>query len=107
MDKTTVYLKPTKELKRRLLANHLLPGIVLIFTGLDALLAGERKNIFLILLNFLAGGLLFATVIIEMKRAGTVQHRAVGWVEIFAGLVLIVEGANHFHPDKGFQPAVL
>jgi hypothetical protein len=107
MDGITVYLKPTKALRRRLLANHLMPGLVLVVNGVDALLGGERKSPALIFLNFFAGGLLFATVIYEMKKAGSQEHKAVGWVEIFAGAVLVVEGVNHFHPNKGFQPAVL
>ena len=43
----------------------------------------------------------------ELKVSKKEEHAIVSWIDIFAGIVLIVEGINHLHTVRWFQPGTL
>jgi hypothetical protein len=107
MNEITIHLKPTERFRRTQMLNHALPGVVLFVTGLATLLGDDSNHTWNPWLNIFAGSAVIATIVYEFKFVKQGTHKLVDWVDIFAGIVLNVEGINHLHPGKWFQPGVL
>ncbi|MFI5250870.1 MAG: hypothetical protein ACHQQQ_00435 [Bacteroidota bacterium] len=106
MNQQILFLKPTKRQQRARMLNHLIPGVLLLFTGVDELTGGRTEHISLPWLNIIIG--LSATILIvyELKYSHKRKHSIVNYVDIVAGFILLLEGINHYHPNKFFQPAL-
>jgi uncharacterized membrane protein YuzA (DUF378 family) len=86
--------------------NHLLPGVILLFSGVSVLMGDETEHIRLPWLNIIVGFAALVIIIYEFKFSHSKKHTAVNWVDIIAGFVLLLEGINHYHANKIFQPAL-
>jgi len=101
---STTYLAPTRQLRFRLMLNHLVPGAILVYAGIGAL--REEGRLLLALAEIIAGGGVLGASVAELIKPAHGEREAVGWVEVFAGLMLMVEGAHVHHPGRWFQPAL-
>jgi uncharacterized membrane protein YobD (UPF0266 family) len=86
--------------------NHLLPGVILLLSGIGVLMGDESEHIRLPWLNILVGLAALVIIIYEFRFSHSEKHTIVNWVDIVAGFVLLLEGINHYHPNKIFQPAL-
>jgi hypothetical protein len=102
---TSVLLHPTRGLRLRLSMAHAVPGLVLLMTGITGL--REEGLHPLPIAEVAAGAAVLIAVAREVRRHSEGGHGAVGWVEIFAGLMLMVEAWHAHRPGAGFQPATL
>lgn len=98
-------LHPTRIQRLRLSLSHAVPGILLVLIGLTGL--REEGLHLLPIAEVAAGASVLIAVVQEIRRHGKAGHGAVGWVEVCAGIMLIVEGWHAHHPGRGFQPATL
>jgi hypothetical protein len=101
-----ICLHPTKRKQRAQMLNHLLPGVILLFSGVSVLMGDETEHIRLPWLNIIVGLAALVIIIYEFRFSHSKKHSAVSWVDIIAGFVLLLEGINHYHADKIFQPAL-
>ncbi len=96
-----------RKAKQRMKVNHLIPGATLLILGVEALGGGGDAHVYSAWLNIVVGGAVIVAVVRELRKRAPREHSVIGWVDAFAGCVIIVEGINHYHPHKGFQPAYL
>jgi hypothetical protein len=106
MERQIVYLHPSKSRERALMLNHLLPGLLLLLTGIEVLMGDAEEHVPLPWLNIIVGLAALLYIIYEFRFSHHKKHTAVHWVDIIAGFVLLLEGINHYHPNKIFQPAL-
>jgi hypothetical protein len=107
MNELTIHFKPTEKFRRAQMLGHFMPGVLLVLSGLEYLLSDESGHVWSPWLNIIAGSLVITTIIYEFRFAKKDSHVLINWVDIFAGIVLGVEGINHLHPGKWFQPGTL
>ncbi len=94
-----------RKAKQRMMVNHLIPGAMLLILGVEALSGGGDAHIYSAWLNIVVGVAVIVAVVRELRKKSPHEHSVIGWVDAFAGCVIIVEGINHYHPHKVFQPA--
>ncbi len=87
--------------------NHLVPAVVLILSALEGLSGERHGGIILPLIDLIVGGALLALLARELKPGRKVGHAGIDWLDIVAGLVIIMEAAHRYNPRKGFQPSWL
>jgi uncharacterized membrane protein HdeD (DUF308 family) len=103
LDHTTIIsLKPTLARKRAIMINDALPGIILLINGISYWGDDSPHGKFAVL-NILVGVAVLIAFRLELKHES--KHKVVSWFDIIAGIVLMVEGINHYHGGKIFQPA--
>ena len=107
MNELTIDFKPTEKFRRSQMLGHLMPGVLLLLAGIESLLSDEAQHIWNPWLNIIAGGSVLTAIIYEFKFAKKNSRALVSWIDIFAGIVLGVEGINHLHPGRWFQPGIL
>lgn len=90
-----------------LMVNDLLPGILLLLSGLESLDGGESAHAQFAYLNIAAGIAVIAAFLYEVRRGNNASHKIVSWFDVIAGMVLIVEALNRHHAGRIFQPALL
>jgi prolyl-tRNA editing enzyme YbaK/EbsC (Cys-tRNA(Pro) deacylase) len=102
-------LHPTRALKARLSAVHAGPGIVLLLTGVAALSEARGPHshgpAWLPWLMIAAGAAVLASIVWELRTHHPHHHSPVGWTEMFAGVMLVVEGLHLHRPHDAFQAA--
>jgi hypothetical protein len=102
----TLHLKLTERARRQQHMSHLSPALLLIFLGIDALLGGHSERLWLDLLGLIVGLALLIAFKREISSKGR-HHSRIGWIDVIAGLVLIVEGLHKLHSGKWFQPGTV
>ncbi len=102
---TTIHLKPRLALKRVQVLNDSLPGIILLFSGLETLSNKGFTHDVVPYVSVVLGVFVIRWAIEEVRRETT--QRRVKWFDIVAGLVMIVDAVNRYNVHKAFQPAHL
>jgi hypothetical protein len=105
MNESTIYLKPNKRMKFARSFGHVTPGIILVLSGLEGLASAGREHLWLALLSIAAGAAVVIAFIREMRHTRSDAPHGINWLDVFAGIVLFVEAAHRYSPEKGFQPA--
>ncbi len=109
---TVVRLLPTRGLKARLAINHAWAAVALILTGAATLAGGDPHHghggwhLVVAVLAILAGVAVLVAIARELATYDARHHAAVGWAEVFAGIMLVVEGLEHLKFTKFVQPAL-
>jgi len=106
MSTETLHLKLTQRARRRQHLSHLSPALLLIMLGVQALLGREQENRGIAMLGLVAGLALLVALQKEFRRKQH-SHGRVGWFDVIAGVVIILEGAHELHPGRWFQPGIL
>jgi hypothetical protein len=100
----TIDLLLTPRARLRLSLNHVVAGLVLVFTGLGSILeAGLRV---LSVMAVVAGLAVLLATAREARKPAHHGDGETGWVEVFAGIMLVVEGLRVWHPGEWIQPAL-
>lgn len=84
--------------------SHAVPGLFLIFFGIQTLHGGSIEV--LPIVEIAVGAAVLSAIAMELRRSERAEQEAIGWVEIAAGAMLIVEGVHARHPRDPFQPAL-
>ncbi len=98
MDSAVYYLR-SKRTARAQRNSHLVAGFGMLALGVEELLGDTPVPSFKPILQIIAGGLLFAVVVIEMLRAKKEHPHEMELADFFAALVAVVEGALKIHHD--------
>jgi hypothetical protein len=80
---------------------------MLIVAGAQGLLRGEHEHLWLDLLSIIVGVALLLAFKREYQRKGGHSHSRVGWFDVIAGVVIILEGVHKLHAHKWWQPGTL
>lgn len=107
MKSETIYLEPTKIRERAQMVNTILPGVIVLMEGLSNLGGDEHYRIFSPVLNIFVGGGILGAAVVELRRSRKEGKRFIGWIDVFAGVVMITTGINIHHPGRFFQPGVM
>jgi hypothetical protein len=102
-----IYYRPTRKAKVAKSINHVFAGVLLLLYGLLSLLRHESDHLFLDGLSVAAGAALLFSFFCEIRRSQKAEHHRIGWVDVCAGIVILLEAWHKFNPAKRFQPAVL
>ncbi|MBK6765493.1 MAG: hypothetical protein IPG71_03960 [bacterium] len=102
----TLQLHLTDRARRAQMMNHATPGIMLIVLGVSAILSGHTEHLWIDIIGIIAGVALIVSLKREWKH-GAHGHGKVGWFDIIAGIVIVIEGYHKLHPGKWFQPGSL
>jgi hypothetical protein len=105
MEKTVIHFTPTLRARRARMLNDGLPGLLLLLTGLDGITSPGGEHYEIGWLNILVGGALIAVTVFEWRKNASVPETLINKMDLFAGVVLFVEGLNRYKPWKGFQPS--
>jgi hypothetical protein len=100
-------LKPTPFKKRVALLNHVLPGVLLLFSGIDGLEGEAVRHLYSPWLNIVVGAAILLVAGIELRSQKEHLHGAIDWMSFAAGAVLVTEGINIHHPGRFIQPGSL
>ena len=97
-----VSLKRTQHVRRVMLLNDLLPGIIVVLSGISLFESG--LHFLVAAVNILAGcALLFFGI--KEWRSDPEEESGFNWVDIFGGIVVALDATAMYKPWKGFQPA--
>jgi len=102
---TTILLEPTKRRERIRVVNDAIPGIILLTTGLGAIVAQGLTREPMPYIDVIVGALVVRYAVTELK--GHHPSRRVSWFDILGGIVIIIDAINQYKPWKHFQPAHL
>ncbi len=107
MAEDTLYFKPTRRAKLARSFNHVIPGVVLLLLGIESLMHRDTEHLAFALLSIGAGAAVVISFAREMRQSAHAEPHGVNWVDIFAGIVILLEAWHKYKPEKGFQPATL
>jgi hypothetical protein len=103
-DGIVVPLHRTQRQRRVMLINDLMPGVLVIMSGISMM--ESALHILIAVINILAGcSLLFFGI--REWRSESDEESGFNWVDIFGGVVMALDAAAMYKPWKGFQPAWL
>lgn len=103
--KRVIKLELTANRKKILLANDIIPAVILLFTGFASLIAGTLSS--LTIINIVSGGLLVSFGVREWRSLGRPRHHRIEWYDLVSGIVMMLDAWAMYKPWKGFQPAYL
>lgn len=102
---TTIHFKPRLAQRRAQIVNDAVPGIILLFSGLETFSEfGFTPNV-MPYISVMVGVAVVRSAIDEFR--GHKSHRKVNWFDISGGCVILIDAATRYKPYKGFQPAHL
>ncbi len=101
----TIPLKQRAAVKRALVINDSLPGIVLLLSGLETLSNKGFTRDFIPYVSIVLGLFVIRWAIEELRHEA--KRRKVKWFDIVGGCAILIDAANRYNVHKGFQPAHL
>ncbi len=105
MSRTTIHLKPSKLKQRFQVLNDAFPGVILLFSGLGALLENGFIPSIIPYISVVVGIVVIRSAIEQLRHKNI--HRKLNWFDISGGCVILIEAASRYKSYKGFQPAHL
>ncbi|MGA7161473.1 MAG: hypothetical protein WBZ48_10755 [Bacteroidota bacterium] len=100
-----VKLHLTQRRRRSLLINDTYPGIIIAVAGFSMLGGGQFNA--LALASIIAGIALVLFGVKEWRSSQEKESHGIQWVDVFGGVVTILDAMAMYKPWKGFQPASL
>ncbi|MGB2868778.1 MAG: hypothetical protein WBD36_10020 [Bacteroidota bacterium] len=91
--------------KKVLLANDLVPAIILLMTGLQSVKSGTTDAVTVV--NIVSGGLLVIFGLREWRSLTKREHGKIQWYDFVSGIVMMLNAVTMYKSWKGFQPAYL
>ncbi|MCG3118241.1 MAG: hypothetical protein ALAOOOJD_00404 [bacterium] len=107
MAENIIYFQPTKRKKFARSFNHVLAGVLLLLLGVENLSQHGREHLIFAILSILAGAAVLVAFVRELRQSAHPEPHGVNWVDVFAGIVILLEAWHKYKPEKGFQPATL
>lgn len=109
MEKLTIHLQTKRRRKAQRLSmiQHGFAALMLFIGGFNELSAGESEHYLLASLELLAGAAVLVSMFFEIKKASEHEHSSIKWVDIFAAIMLVVEGISKFHKGPKHYPIAI
>ena len=101
--KRVIKLELSAKRKKALVANDMVPAIILFITGVLTLTDG--MNNMLALLNIICGAAIVLAGVREWRSLQVPVHHRIGWYDVICGIVMMIDAVQMYKPWKGFQPA--
>jgi hypothetical protein len=105
MTSTVIHLIPSKRKRRFQVINDAIPGMIILYTGLETLMDHGFSHAILPYVSIAVGIMVIHSAIDELRNKKS--RREINWFDISGGCVIIIEAVNRYNPQKGFQPAHL
>ena len=102
---TTLHFKPPIAKRRLQIINDAIPGIILLFSGLETFSQHGFVRNFMPYISVVVGVAVVRSALGEFRKDR--RHRKVNWFDIFGGCVVLLDAADRYNTHKGFQPAHL
>lgn len=106
MEKLTIHLQTRRRerAQRVSMLQHGVAALLLFIGGFNKLRAGESEDYLLASLELLAGAAVLISMFFELRRSKEQGHGTINWLDIFAGVMLVVEGISKFHSGPKHYP---
>lgn len=106
MEKLTIHLqtKRREKAQRFSMVQHGFAALLLFIGGFNKLRAGESEDYLLASLELLAGAAVLISMFFEIRKSKEREHSSIKWLDIFAGVMLVVEGLSKFHSGPKHYP---
>jgi hypothetical protein len=86
------------------MVQHGVAALLLFIGGFNKLRAGEAEDYLLASLELLAGAAVLISMFFELRRSKEHEHGSIKWLDIFAGVMLVVEGISKLHSGPKHYP---
>ncbi|HEV7375986.1 MAG TPA: hypothetical protein VGN95_14800 [Pyrinomonadaceae bacterium] len=106
MDKLTIHLQTKRRRKgqRISMVQHGAAALLLFIGGFSKLRAGEPEEFVIASLELLAGAAVLISMFFELRKSKKHEHSSIKWVDIFAAVMLVVEGISKLHAGPKHYP---
>lgn len=104
MESLTIHLqtKRRRKVQRLSMLQHGLAALLLFIGGFNKVRAGESEDYIIAILELLAGAAVLVSMFFELRKSQ--EHSSIKWMDIFAGVMLAVEGVSKFHAGPRHYP---
>lgn len=106
MDKLTIHLqtKRRRKAQRVSMLQHGAAALLLFIGGFSKISAGESEEFVIASLELLAGAAVLVSMFFELRKSNEHEHSSIKWLDIFAGVMLVVEGISKLHAGPKHYP---
>jgi hypothetical protein len=106
METLTIHLQTRRrEMAQRFsMAQHGVAALLLFIGGFAKIRAGESDELIIASLELLAGASVIISTFFEIRKSERHPHNSIKWLDIFAGVMLAVEGISKFHAGPKHYP---
>jgi hypothetical protein len=109
MDKLTIHLQTRRRRKgqRISMLQHGAAALLLFIGGFGKLRAGESEEFVIASLELLAGAAVLVSMFFELGKSKKQEHSSIKWLDIFAAVMLVVEGISKLHAGPKHIPIAI
>jgi hypothetical protein len=109
MDKLTIHLqtKRRRTAQRISMLQHGAAALLLFIGGFSKISAGESDEFVIASLELLAGAAVLVSMFFELRKSNEHGHSSIKWLDIFAGVMLVVEGVSKLHAGPKHYPIAI
>jgi hypothetical protein len=86
---------------------HGAAALLLFIGGFGKISAGESEEYLIASLELLAGAAVLVSMFFELRKSKEHEHASIKWMDIFAGVMLAVEGISKFHAGPKHYPLAI
>jgi hypothetical protein len=106
MDKLTIHLQTKRRQKAQRISmfQHGAAALLLFIGGFSKISAGESEEYLIASLELLAGAAVLVSMFFELRKSSEHEHSSIKWMDIFAGVMLVVEGISKLHAGLKHYP---
>jgi hypothetical protein len=109
MDKLTIHLQTKRRRKAQHISmlQHGAAALLLFIGGFGKISAGESEEFVIASLELLAGAAVLVSMFFELRKSNDHEHSSIKWLDIFAGVMLVVEGVSKLHAGPKHYPIAI
>jgi hypothetical protein len=86
---------------------HGAAALLLFIGGFGKISAGESEEYLIASLELLAGAAVLVSMFFELRKSNKREHSSIKWLDIFAGVMLVVEGISKLHAGPKHIPIAI
>jgi hypothetical protein len=106
LGKLTIHLKTKRREKaqRFSMLQHGFAALLLFIGGFNKLRGGGSEEFVIASLELLAGAAVLVSMFFEIRKSKEHEHSSIKWMDIFAAVMLVVEGISKLHAGSKHYP---